>query len=92
MERLGLWQGVLPVLLLFLLSVAVISDRIMCPLCTRQLHAVCCFLPTAAKGKTLRYFLLCLYKTVRVSEGEGDYSEAVTVSLAQLLAQAEKLP
>lgn len=27
-----------------------------------------------------------------ISEGERDYSEAVTVSLVELLAQAEKLP
>lgn len=40
----------------------------------------------------MRTFLFCLYKIVCVSEGEGDYSEAVIVSLAQVLAQAEKLP
>lgn len=40
----------------------------------------------------MRTFLFCLNKIACVSEGEGDYSKAVTVSLAQLLAQAEKLP
>lgn len=81
----------MPVLLL-LLRDALVSAWIMCPLHTRQLCEACWLMPTTALGKILRTFLFCLYKVVCVSEDEGDYSKAVIVSLAWVLAEAEKLP
>lgn len=82
-----------PVLLpLLLLSDALINAWIMCPLHTWQLCEACWLMPTDAWGRILRTFLFCLYKIVCVSEGKGDYSKAVIVSLAWVLAQAEKLP
>lgn len=83
---------VLLLLLLLLLKDALVNAWIMCPPHTRQLCEACWLMPTTALGKILRTFLFCLYKVVCVSGDEGDYSKAIIVSLAWVLAEAEKLP